>query len=93
MINNALGAESAGVERLVLSPELLSRGFIVAENIAKKLEECNKTGHVKTSIIGYDFSNRTTQYYCKRCGNYCERPFTREESERFRRELSTPMDF
>lgn len=98
MTNNATGAvciegfESiGGIERVILSPEQINRGIVVLENFAKRIDECNKNGHEETFVAGYDLNHWTAQCYCEKCGNFYDRGFTQEESERFRKELNEPV--
>ena len=56
----------------------------------EKIANACKTGHIE-SIFQYDLNHWKVQCYCERCGTVYERTFTREESERFREELTTPM--
>ena len=79
------------VEKFVLGSDEINRGIVLSENFAKRVEECNRTGHVESFVAEYNFNRWKAQCYCERCGNLYERPFTLEESEKFREELHKPM--
>jgi len=60
-------------------------------SILEKIGACAEAGHMEKQVVQYDISYGKALCECENCGFAYERPFTREEHERFRRELSEPM--
>ena len=63
----------------------------MAGGIEETANAC-ETGHIETLVMGHNFNTWVVQCYCGRCKQFYDRPFTPEESRKYRRDLTTPMD-